>query len=104
MTPYAVVVPPEVKRQILEIASFIADRSVDNAFAWEGRMTAALDALADVHGHAIDEAATARLGVRFRKATFEKTHLIHYWVDDPTTTVFVVNVRDGRREPRPGEP
>ena len=96
--------PLEVKRQITQIVLFIADDPIDNAFAWEGRITAALDALADVHGHAGDEASSERTGVRLRKATFEKTHLIRYRLDDATMTVFVVNVRDGRREPRRGEP
>ena len=104
MKAYTVVTPPEVKRQITGIVLLIADDSIDDAIAGEERLTAALDALADVHGHAVDEVASVRTGLRLRKATFEKTHLIHYRVDGATATLFVVNVRDGRREPQRGEP
>jgi plasmid stabilization system protein ParE len=43
----------EIDRQVL----FIADDSVDRAFAWESRLRAQIERLADSYGHAIDEEA-----------------------------------------------
>ncbi len=104
MTRLAVDVPAQVKRQIVEIVSFIADDSVGNALAWEARLTAALDGLADQHGDPIDEDATARYGRPIRKLVFERTYLVHYRVDVDTAVVYVMNVRHGMRLRRAGEP
>ncbi len=97
-------VPRSVQEQILEQVLFIAEDSIDNALAWEQRLLSALNALGDMHGHAIDEGASERLGQTLRKVVFERTYLIHYRVDDAAGTVVVVNFRHGARLPTPHEP
>jgi plasmid stabilization system protein ParE len=88
--------------QIEEIVNYIALDSVDNAVAWQERLLFALNALSEKHGHAIDEAASKRIGHRIRKTVFERTYLIHYLVGP--AQVDVVNIRHGARLPREGEP
>jgi plasmid stabilization system protein ParE len=93
-----------VEDQIREQMLYIARDSVDNAFAWEERLLAAIRKLADFHGHAIDEDASQRLGSAVRKLVFERTYLVHYDVDERAGLVRVVSFRHGARRPRIGEP
>jgi plasmid stabilization system protein ParE len=96
--------PSEVRQQIREQVLYIARDSVDNALAWEDRPAAAIDGLADFHGHAIDEEASKRLAYSVRKLVFERTYLVHYRVDDAASEVRVVRVRHGARLPKADEP
>jgi hypothetical protein len=57
-----VIIPAEVKEQIRAQVRYIARDSVDNALAWEERVRAALGALGDAHGHAVDKDASRRVG------------------------------------------
>jgi plasmid stabilization system protein ParE len=77
---------------------------VDNALAWEERVRAALDALGDAHGHAIDQDASRRVGQQLRKKVFERTYLIHYRINPKPPAVEVVGFRHGARLPSRGEP
>lgn len=101
---YAVIVPPDVKRQIRAQVLYIARDSIDNALAWEDRVRDAMSALGDFHGHAIDEDASRRARQTLRKTVFERTYLIHYRVDDAGHRVVVVGIRHGARLPDVGEP
>ena len=58
-----------------------------------------IEALADSHGHAVDDFASVQLGYIVRKLVFEKTYLIHYHIDDIAGLVKVVNFRHGARLP-----
>jgi plasmid stabilization system protein ParE len=104
MKRLAVVIAPVVGEQITAQVLRIAEDSIDNALAWEGRLRTAILAIGDAPGHAIDEAASDRLGVVIRKVVFEGTYLIHYVVDQPAGVVRIVNFRHGARLPRVGEP
>ena len=104
MNRLPVIVPAEVKEQIRAQVRYIARDSVDNALAWEDRVRAALDALADTHGHAVDADASERTGRELRKVAFERTYLIHYRVNAQPPSVEVVGFRHGARLPRQGEP
>lgn len=99
-----VIISPTVYRQVDQIVCYIANDSIDRALAWEERLLAALNWLAEVHGHAIDEDASERLGQTIRKLVFERTYLIHYHVSEQSKVVVVLNVRHGARLPRAGEP
>jgi plasmid stabilization system protein ParE len=96
-------VSQEVEQQIREQVFYIANDSLDNALAWEGRLLSALDHLGEVHGHSVDEDASRRLGGTVRKMVFEKTYLIHYEVNDAAGVVEIVNFRHGARLPDSGE-
>ncbi len=99
-----VIVSDKFYEQLDEQVIFIAQHSVDNAIAWEGRLLTELKGLADFHGHAIDEVAHDRLGQPFRKLVFERNYLIHYVVDEVNGRVDVIGLRHGARQPRPDEP
>jgi len=99
-----VVIPPSVQEQIRDQLLYIAEDSIDNALAWEDRLRASINGIGNMHGHAIDEAASARLGETIRKCVFEKTYLIHYRVNTAAGTVEIVNFRHGSRLPRTAEP
>jgi plasmid stabilization system protein ParE len=92
------------KLQIREQVLYIARDSIDNALAWEDRVRAAMNALGDFSGHAIDEDASARVGEIVQKVVFERTYLIHYQVNVVAGIVEVMNFRHGSRLPRAGEP
>lgn len=104
MNRLPVIVPAEVKEQIRAQILYIAQDSVDNALAWEDRVRAALSALGDAHGHAVDEDASGRVGQQLRKVVFEGTYLIHYRINDRPHAVQVVSFRHGARLPRRDEP
>lgn len=104
MKRFAVIVPPDVEQQILEYVLHIAHDSIDNALAWEDRVRAAMKAIGQTPGHAIDEDATVRAGVTIHKVVFEKTYLIFYRVNDAAGTVEIANFRHGARLPNRGEP
>jgi plasmid stabilization system protein ParE len=104
VTRLTVVIAAEVKWQIEDVMAFIANHSIDNALAWEARVIAAMRALGDFHGHAVNEEATERLGLELRKFAFEGTYVIHYRVDEAAGQVRVVALRNGARLPRRGEP
>ena len=89
----------DVSRMIREQAHYIARRSPANAAAWNARMRFALKNLADVHGYAIDEKASARLGQTLRKMVFEKTYLVHFTIDEKNGVIQVVGFRHGARRP-----
>ena len=90
----------EIARQV----RYIALDSIDNALAWEDRVTATLRGLEDFHGHAVDQDASEQLGYTVRKLVFERTYLIHYRVDERAEQIRVVGFRHGARLPRDGEP
>lgn len=104
MKRLTVIISPTALAQIEAQMSYIANRSVQHALAWEARLQRAILALADTHGYAIDESATERLGYPVRKMVFERTYLIHFTIDDESATVRVVNFRHGARLPKRGEP
>jgi plasmid stabilization system protein ParE len=96
--------PSEVREQIREQVLYIARDSIDHALAWEDRLAAAIEGLADFHGHTIDQDASARLGYPVQRLLFEGTYLIHYRVDDAAGEVRVVRFRHGARLPRASKP
>ena len=89
---------------IAEQVLYIAQNSVDNALAWEARLRSAIRSLVDTPVLAVDSNASSRLGQTVRKLVFERTYLVHFWLDDPANTIRVVGFRHGGRQPRPGEP
>jgi plasmid stabilization system protein ParE len=93
-------VPLDVQQQILEQMFYISQHSIDNALAWENRVRAAIEAIGEVPGHPVDEEASRRAGETIRKVVFERTYLIHYWIDDSANAVEIVNFRHGARVPR----
>lgn len=104
MNAYRVIISAEAQEQITAQVFYIAKDSIPNALRWEARLQSAIDGLADVPGHAVDEQASQRLGFTVQKATFEKTYLIHYVLDSINHVVRVVNFRHGATRPRRGEP
>ncbi len=70
MNPWSVTVAPSVWDLIAAQVVHIAADSVDNALSWEARLDAAMFKPADMHGHAVDEDASNRLGVEVRKFVF----------------------------------
>jgi plasmid stabilization system protein ParE len=104
MKRWTVIVPPIVQEQIRVQTFYIATDSIDNALKWEDRLNKAIDRIGDMPVHAVDEAASNRLGYVIRKTTFEGTYLIHYQVNDAARTVRILNFRHGARLPRRGEP
>jgi len=68
--------------QILDQVLYIAADSISNALAWEARLRAALERLSDFHGHVIDEEISRRLGYTAHKLVFERTYLVHYYIDE----------------------
>jgi plasmid stabilization system protein ParE len=102
---YRVIIPPVVQGQIRAQVLYIATDSIDAALAWEDRLHAAINAIGELPGsHAIDEDASARIGVTVHKMVFERTYLIHYLVNQDAAAVEIVNFRHGARLPRKEEP
>jgi plasmid stabilization system protein ParE len=99
-----VIIPPTVQDQITEQVLYIASDSIDNALAWEQNLRKAIEKIGETHGHAVDEAASNRLGFQVHKVVFDRTYLIHYCIDDVAHVVKIVNFRHGSRLPRRGEP
>jgi plasmid stabilization system protein ParE len=97
-------ISPHVEQQILEHVLYIARDSIDYAIAWERRLRAAIDAIGDLPGHAIDEVASLRAGGAIRKIVFERTYLVFYQIHDSAGAVEIVNFRHGARLPKRGEP
>ena len=95
---------PDVEDRITEQVLYIAGHSIRNALDWEDRLRSAIRSLADVPGMPVDPAASDRMGLPVRKLVFERTYLIHFWVDDRANVVRVIGFRHGGREPRTGEP
>ena len=95
---------PFAEEEILRQVLYIAQDSIDNALAWEGRLRAAIKSLGEFHGHAIDEDASMELGHAAHKLVFEGTYLVFYQVEEVADEVRVVNFRHGARLPRHGEP
>lgn len=67
MKQWSVTVAPSVWELITAQVLHIANDSVDNALAWETRLDKAIFKLADLHGHAVDEDASKRLGIEVHK-------------------------------------
>lgn len=104
MNQWSVTVAPSVWDLITAQVLYIANDSVDNALAWETRLDTAIFKLAEMHGHAVDEDASQRLGVEVNKLVFERTYLVHYTLDKPARVVHVIGFRHGARRPNPHEP
>ena len=104
MSRWTVNTPPNVEDLIEEQVLYIARHSVDNALAWEARLRLAVRSLVDTPMLSIDPDASQRMSRTVRKLTFEKTYLVHYWLDDAASIIRVVGFRHGARLPRPGEP
>lgn len=104
MSRWSVNTPPAVEDLVTEQVLFIARHSIDNALAWESRLRAAIRTLADTPMMPIDPDASDRLGRTVRKLVFEKTYLVHFWLDDPVSVIRVIGFRHGGRLPRVGEP
>ena len=83
---------------------YIAQHSIDNALAWAARLDGAIHALAGEPVLPVDPVASQRMSLTVRKLVFERTYLVHFWLDDPVTTVRVIGFRHGARLPRPDEP
>ena len=82
MKRYRVIIPLVVQEKIREQVLYIAQDSINNALAWEDRLRKAMQAIGELPGaHAIDEAASQRLGQSIHKLVFERTYLIHYIVN-----------------------
>lgn len=97
-------ITPSVDRSIDEQVLFIAQDSVDNAFAWDARVRRYLESIGDVYGHAVDEMASDELGRTVRKTVFEGNYIIHYVIDDAAGRVRVIGLRHCARLRLPGEP
>lgn len=95
MKRFRVDVPPTVATQIDRQLLHIAEDSIDNALAWEGRLRGALLAIGEAPVHAVDEDVSDRLGFPIRKVVFEGTYVIHYHVDEEAGVVRIVNFRHG---------
>lgn len=104
MKRWTVILSELVQRQIDDQAMHIARHSIDNALAWEARLDAAVQGLANLPGYGVDEDASARLGYEVRKLVFEGTYLIHYRREEQGGVVQVINFRHGARLPRATEP
>jgi plasmid stabilization system protein ParE len=100
----AILVPPFVEDLITEQVLYIAERSVDEALAWEARLRRAIESLGDIVTFAVDPDASARLGHPVHKFVFERTYLIHYRIDAAANCVRLMGFRHGARLPRHGEP
>lgn len=102
---YRVVIPPVVEEQIRAQLLYIAEDSIDHALAWEDRLRNAIQSIGRLPGgHAVDEAASQRVGETVHKMVFEKTYLIHYRVKANAAMIEIVNFRHGARLPRNREP
>jgi plasmid stabilization system protein ParE len=99
-----VITSPKVRAQIQEQMLYIAQDSIENAFAWQDRVIAAVGKLESTAVHAIDQDASERVGFAIRKLVFEGTYLIFYHVDEAAGEVRVVNFRHGARLPLAEEP
>ena len=99
-----VILSPLVKNQIDTQFVYIAQSEYDNAVAWEDRLCAAIEDIGEMHGHAIDEDASTRVGYPVRKCVFEGTYLIHYRIDAVAGAIHIINFRLGARLPERGEP
>ena len=104
MKQLAVIIAPIVQYQIDQQVLYIAQDSIDNALAWENRVREAIEDIGKISGHAIDQQASSRFGYTVRKVVFERTYIIHYWIDESAGAVRVINFRHGTRLPRSGEP
>ena len=93
-----------MRDQITEQVFLIARDSIDNALAWESRLRTTIEEIGEIPSQAVDEDASDRLGYTVRKAVFEGTYLIHYWLDESAGVVRVINFRHGARLPQRGEP
>lgn len=104
MKRFTVNTPPVVENLITEQVLYIAEDSIDNALAWEGRLRIAIKAIGDLaQGHAVDQEASDRIGFSVRKMVFERTYLVYYRIDEAAGVVRVINFRHGARLPRAGE-
>ena len=104
MNTRTVVTSPKVRAQIVEQMLYIAEDSIDNAFAWEERLMDAIRGLGRTSGYAIDQEASDRVGYPIQKLIFEGTYLVFYHVYEAGSEVRVVNFRHGARLPYGGEP
>ena len=104
MKQFQVTIAHSVTRQISEQVLFIAKDSIDNALNWEVRLLDAIRSIGRFPGLTIDEDASNRTGFPLRKYVFEGTYLVHYWIDDTTSTINIIGFRHGARLPRRGEP
>jgi plasmid stabilization system protein ParE len=95
----SVVVTDSALREIKKQAAYIAKDSPDNAIEWNHRVRGAISRLADYYGHAVDDAASKKMGFEIRKTVFEGTYLIYYPVDQDDATVRVLHFRHGARRP-----
>ncbi len=104
MKKYRVTIAPLVVEQIRALVLQIALDSIDNALAWENRLSQAIGNIGTAPGFAIADDSSARLGFEVRKYVFEKTYLVYFIVDRIAGTVHIVNFRHGARLPRQNEP
>ena len=104
MSRWTVDTSPLVEDLITEQVLYIAQHSIDNALAWEARLRLAIRSLVDTPMLPVDPTASQRIGQAARKLVFERTYLVHFWLDDPANTIRVIGFRHGGRLPRPGEP
>ena len=82
----------------------IARHWVGNALARAARLDGAVHGLPDTPIMPVDPDASNRMSRTARKLVFEKTCLVHCWMDDPANTVRVIGFRHGGRVPRQVEP
>lgn len=103
MKRYAVRISERVSSENSAPALYIARDSVENALAWEARLTAEIAAIGDHAGHAVDEAARREFGRVVTRMVFERTYLVFYTVDAGAGVLEVIGFRHGMRLPREGE-
>jgi plasmid stabilization system protein ParE len=104
MQQFTVKISLDARQQITEQMLYIAQDSIDRAYAWETRVTTAISSLGSSPGYSRDEAASNHLGREVRRLVFERTYLILFTVDVSEGVVEVIGFRHGMRLPKAGEP
>lgn len=87
-----------------EQVGYIASDSPGNAMAWYDRLVAAVEAIGEHPGFAVDERASEQLKAEVRRMVFERTYLVFFIVNEQRGVVEVIGFRHGMRLPKRGEP
>ncbi len=99
MKRHRVLIAPIVEDQIRAQAEYIAVDSIDNALEWKASVWSAIQSLGEFpNRHAIDRAASDRMGIVVRKVVIARTYLLFYTVDPAADDIYIINFRHGARQ------